>query len=1758
MPPEQLPWDRRDFRKHDRSGSDRRFTGGGGGRGGFGGGDHRWREQHHNPHAPPHPPPYHHHRNHPQQQRWYSDFRSSRPIPPGHGKQGGWGMYPDEAGHGFSPFGSRYGDRNIEDDNFRPFGSRSEGRYFRSSRENRGSFSQKDWKSPSCEPPLSSSGGYGRPNGEVTNQKSVENTQTCHTNCSKGNNSENGETCHNNCSKGNNSENIHNNSSKGNNSPHPPTDSLSCQPQAALKEKYEKDGGTVDEPASSVQKSDKRNAVVSLDWKLKWDRSGSLSSRGSGLSRSSSSKSTAVDSVEGTAEAQPKNMVPIDSPAAVSLEPTARVPSDDTGSRKKPRLGWGEGLAKYEKKKVEGPEDGVAKDVLANSVSSAETTQLPSANVLEKSPKPADGLDCASPATPSSVACSSSPGTEEKQSIKAVIIDHDPANLSFSPINMAQSCCEEPTFNLENLDLASIANLSSLINGILQPDDPSSAETSYARANSMNKLLVWKVNVLKALEVTESEIDLLEKELKSLVTEPRSCCPYPAASILLPGECHSNSFEQATVSSAVRAAPLQVVASGDMIVESPSADDEDSGSDEDEDDTDSQDLSSVGSMDFDFEHIYEAILASNKDYACTAMEELNKLLPVQQCPFNVLAAAEISSPQRDSSFIKERFLMRKRSLLFKEKVLTLKFKVFQHFWREGRVVSVSKLRGKSHKKLDLCRPGYKKNRSSSRSRISHSVIILVMLMVYYLLLVLILTLKSPEFYVFLVQYLDDLAVFFPIWLPVPPRFYSKKHIIPFGLIARLPEEPPDAIISFSLSLECQTNIFVHQLHIGNLLVYITSKGFIGSSLQSTTDRTGSSRKVPAEEVVEFINELLRESQIKPCRSTLKMPAMILDQRIKMSRFISNNALVEDPCATEKERSMINPWTPEEMELFIDKLSEFGKDFSKISSFLERKTVADCIEFYYKNHKSESFQRAKPGVTKQSKSQPTTYLVANGKRWNREANAASLDVLGEASMIAANAIEAQQKPKKAPPRNFHGPLERLNSLDNNEAAAADVLAGICGSLSSGEAMSSCITSSVDPVDGYTQRVTSCVKLSLTPDVTQSVNDEGSDESCAEMVDPTDWTDEEKSFFVQAVSSYGKDFEMISQCLRTRSVEQCKIFFSKARKCLGLDHVTPGPVNAAACGGDADGGGGSSDTEDAACVIANDDSECKMEVDPPESCSHEPDIARTSEESKHFDSVITEPVLKDSSTADNTLVDYKQAVDFNVDNIELCCSDGAFTPELEVKTSVASTNINESVQAEESNDHGQPTNGGPNDTDKKGLAEVSNGHHMEDNEGQGLILSDDNLENKKVEDGGANSTEVNVVSSTPVEVEAENISHPSVASSLSSIEKDSESQSNPPLEQNGHCAAPMESSTLFPVPIKYQKPLNGTSQNDPQKVALAGDSHQHVLGYSLSDSVKRSHILTGYPVSVQTLKEINGDVVKHIAVQNVPKSDSGKLNLELHTDFSLQKCSTGFRNQIDNVSFLPQSGCSPVADKPPQPSRNGDVKLFGKILISSQEKTSSCDRDVVSSNNNNNGHHHQSLTLKFSGDDKAVNLDSFQSKVDCHSYLASSENSNIPFKSFGCWDENRTKQPTIFQPLPDSTLLLAKYPAAFSTHSTPTLKFDQPPLFATRDMNNCTSDYQLLRNRELQPFTVDSMKQQQEVLFAEMQRRNGFSVVQGMQQQAARSMVGLDVGRGVLQCTGVSDPVTAIKLHYAKAQSISVQAGNVIREDDTWRSNGDVGR
>ncbi|KAL2334302.1 hypothetical protein Fmac_015515 [Flemingia macrophylla] len=240
--------------------------------------------------------------------------------------------------------------------------------------------------------------------------------------------------------------------------------------------------------------------------------------------------------------------------------------------------------------------------------------------------------------------------------------------------------------------------------------------------------------------------------------------------------------------------------------------------------------------------------------------------------------------------------------------------------------------------------------------------------------------------------------------------------------------------------------------------------------------------VPISEMISYTSQLLSESHDKVNINILKMPKLILDRRDKMfSMFTSNNGLVEDPLAVEKERSMINPWTYEERKIFLEKFAAFGKDFRKISSFLDHKTTADCVEFYYKNKRSDCFENIRK--TKGGKSQKLcttkTGLKATVKKRNRKVNVDSLQILNEAPVIAR---DSQAYPRTRSrklllwkecddmkkPTGDDKITERSTSLDiledERERIAIDALVSMGDSGSSTKAI---ITRSVDTVEAITE-------------------------------------------------------------------------------------------------------------------------------------------------------------------------------------------------------------------------------------------------------------------------------------------------------------------------------------------------------------------------------------------------------------------------------------------------------------------------------------------------------------------------------------------------------------------------------------------------------------------------------------------------------------------------------------------------------------------
>ncbi|KAL9254713.1 Nuclear receptor corepressor 1-like protein [Drosera capensis] len=1547
--------------------------------------------------------------------------------PPGHGKQGGWHAYHEEPSYGYSA--PRSGNRFPENDGFRPFGPRGDERYARGYRDNR-SYGQREWRGASWD---NNDQEYGAVASVSVRPHEV-----------------NGQASSNDAFKRTSPRPNHLNSS----------DQFHHPSQA---------GKRIDENGSGTGRRTDRENSLDMDWRpLKWSRSGNLTSRVSNYNISSCSTSITDDACRSRTELLTQKSAPVEQYLGdLSTSTASAATSEENASRKKPRLGWGEGLAKYEKKRVEGPDEDANKTIETVASNNIEFFHTASSSVTDKNPRIPRSVDCGSPTTESSMPCGSSPGSEEKPLSKLAINNIDTEPLIGSPLpdtSVQKVVC---AFNIGNFEPCPTSNFSTLLIELLQSEDQSLVYSGVAKASPLDKLMLWKEEITKALELTESEIDSLENEPKSFrpIPNEESSCAALQSSISM-----DNKELQKALSVIPTSAAQEVALSGEDTEEIPCSTGEGPNSEikggglgslgtasskylnplcmqktmpldertkisPADMDVKSPDLvqnplvsssnierlagpSDVGSnmvqesgisncgqdcLAAGEDDVSNKILACNRVIAAEVSELLLKSVPISDFHSNHVNQTTIFCG--GSKSLQKKFLQRKRFLKFKEKVLCIKYKAFQRLWKEDLCLLLeSKHRAKSQKKSD---PGL---------RFLHN--------------------------------------------------GHQKH--------RSSVRSRSACPAVSLSL------------------------------------------VPATEVISFIGKLLSDCKLKIYRDDLKMPALILDEKEKaVTRFISNNGLVDDPCAVEKGRALINPWTPEEKEIFIDKLANFGKDFRKIASFLDHKTAADCIEFYYKNHKSESFERTKkrPEVKKLEKSlSSNTYLVTTGTKWSRGMNSVSLDLLGEASAFAAHEDECLEASKVGSAgycgksRGVSGNSTRSRTYgveDERETAAVDVLARICGSLSS-EAVSSCITNSADPGENVPElkhhRFSSSSRCPLTPEATQDVDDETcSEESCGRM-EPIDWTDEEKSIFVQSFSTYGRDFALISRRVQTKSRDQCKVFFSKARKCMGLDMICPDPSNGRTRLSDNLTGSGSD--SDGACAI-----EARSDVSTDKSVSGlDEDFFVSTSDKKHKEAVDLQGEMKlmehiDSGHLENLHLDIQK-----VDNK---CK-APFAAEVSTKREI------EECMAKWDQDN----------ADADDLCSVK-----EETTAQDSAMPDD-----------------------IVDTAAELLGVTGSSMSGDSID------------------------TIVVNESSGDDPSVGEPANNVQKVLSAQhDAVQVSVGHDCS-----SEILKGYPLAFPVEEEADVSATwKWCPPEPNTQKDAQPLQV-----FSLRKCSHAeSQNSVTELNFQyksntvsKKSDCQlPIPLGPEKPHSSGDVKLFGKILStpSSAGKPSS----HVTENKENAVHQVSSVgpfDIKGSVD---CNMNGIPAVPKSDNIILKGSG-DLPMRSYGFWDGTRIQRGN--STLPDSAMLLAKYPAAFENLPLASSNVDHQqqvlpnfitnacllngaPVLSTMKLpgsNGVSKDYQLKKSHDvLQPFGLELL-QRPDLLNVQ---KNVYDEVPSYQPNDGRvrklNVVMVDDHGS----TRISDPVAALKLHFAKAHAAVAAAassnpnGNgVVGAEESWRSQPGVGR
>lgn len=121
---------------------------------------------------------------------------------------------------------------------------------------------------------------------------------------------------------------------------------------------------------------------------------------------------------------------------------------------------------------------------------------------------------------------------------------------------------------------------------------------------------------------------------------------------------------------------------------------------------------------------------------------------------------------------------------------------------------------------------------------------------------------------------------------------------------------------------------------------------------------GSRGAVRSEADMEDVIERLQEQEMeeKKMHSLAVIPPILPPKEERDRKFTDNNGLILDPLKEYEERKFLNTWSEAEKEIFKEKYLLHPKQFGQISQFLERKSTADCVQYYYLSKKTENYKQ----------------------------------------------------------------------------------------------------------------------------------------------------------------------------------------------------------------------------------------------------------------------------------------------------------------------------------------------------------------------------------------------------------------------------------------------------------------------------------------------------------------------------------------------------------------------------------------------------------------------------------------------------------------------------------------------------------------------------------------------------------------------------------------------------------------------------------
>ncbi|XP_074244323.1 nuclear receptor corepressor 1 isoform X10 [Saimiri boliviensis] len=298
------------------------------------------------------------------------------------------------------------------------------------------------------------------------------------------------------------------------------------------------------------------------------------------------------------------------------------------------------------------------------------------------------------------------------------------------------------------------------------------------------------------------------------------------------------------------------------------------------------------------------------------------------------------------------------------------------------------------------------------------------------------------------------------------------------------------------------------------------------------------------EIIDGLSE--QENNEKQMRQLSVIPPMMFDAEQRRVKFINMNGLMEDPMKVYKDRQFMNVWTDHEKEIFKDKFIQHPKNFGLIASYLERKSVPDCVLYYYLTKKNENYK----ALVRRN------YGKRRGRNQQQIARPSQEEKVEEKEEDKAEKTEKKEEEKKDEEEKDEkeDPKENTKEKDKMDGTAEETEEreqatprGRKTANSQGRRKGR-ITRSMTNEAAAASAAAAAATEEPPPPLPPPP-----EPISTEPVETSRWTEEEMEVAKKGLVEHGRNWAAIAKMVGTKSEAQCKNFYFNYKRRHNLDNL-----------------------------------------------------------------------------------------------------------------------------------------------------------------------------------------------------------------------------------------------------------------------------------------------------------------------------------------------------------------------------------------------------------------------------------------------------------------------------------------------------------------------------------------------------------------------------------------------------------------------------